>query len=73
MIVSIGDIRAHCPGCGRVEFDERSRAELVLDAELRCTACGRKTSYRDLLDQIGEQAINQANESLSRLRGKKDE
>jgi hypothetical protein len=73
MIVSIGEIQAHCPGCGGVEFDERSRAQLVLDAQLRCTACGRKALYRELLDQIGEQAIKQANESLSRLRGKKDE
>ena len=73
MIVGIGDIRGRCEGCGGTQFDEVAADALRSDTELRCTKCGRKTLYGELLEQIGEQAMKQASDSLAKLRGKKDE
>ena len=73
MIISVGGLQATCPACGGVEFDAVPRNELRTDSELTCSGCGRKSTYHDLLDQIGELAMKQANESLAKLRGRKDE
>jgi hypothetical protein len=73
MIIGVGDVEAHCPGCGGVEFASIPKKELRTDTELTCSACGRKSTYHDLLEQIGERAMKQANASLAKLRGRKDE
>jgi hypothetical protein len=73
MIISVGDFQATCPECGGTEFDSVSRSELRPQSELTCCGCGRKTTYHDLLEQIGERAMQQANESLAKLRGRKDD
>jgi len=73
MIIGVGDVEAQCPACGGVQFDSMPRSELRTDIELTCSACGRKSTYHDLLEQIGERAMKQANESLARLRGRQDE
>jgi hypothetical protein len=72
MIISVGDFQAMCPGCGGTEFDSVSRSELLPQSELACSGCGRKSTYHDLLEQIGERAMKQANESLAKLKGRKD-
>jgi hypothetical protein len=43
---------------------------LHLTTLLRCSQCGAKTSYRDLLNQIGEEAMRRANEALDELKKK---
>jgi hypothetical protein len=73
MKLSVGHIEAQCPGCGGADFDIPEAAALTSDSVLACASCGRQNRYGDLLNQIGEQAMKQANESLAKLRGKKDE
>jgi hypothetical protein len=73
MIIGVGDVQAKCPECGGTDFDSVPRSELRTQSELTCSGCGRKSIYYDLLEQIGEQAMKQANESLAKLRGRKDE
>ena len=73
MIISVGEIRARCAGCGGVEFDEVADDALRSGTELRCTNCGRQTLYGELLEQIGEQAMKQASDALAKLRGKRHE
>jgi hypothetical protein len=68
MLVGIGDISARCKGCGGNDFKVLSAGALRLTSILACTACGRQTSYLDLLDAIGEEAIRRANEALAKLR-----
>ena len=70
MIVSIGDISARCKGCGGTDFKVLRPGALRLTSMMTCTACERVTTYLDLLDDIGEQAMRRANESLTKLKGK---
>ena len=72
MIVSVGEMRARCPACGAKKFEDVTANPLRSDTELRCTKCGRKALYGELLEQIGERAMKQASDSLAKLRGKKD-
>lgn len=71
MIVSIGDITAHCEACRGTEFDVLSPGALRLTSELRCKGCGTKCKYLALLDQIGEEAMRRANEAIEELKRKK--
>jgi hypothetical protein len=68
MLVSVGDINARCKGCGGTDFKALRQGELRLTSLMTCTACDRVTSYLDLLDDIGEQAMRRANESLTKLK-----
>jgi uncharacterized Zn finger protein len=68
MLVGIGDINASCKGCGRTDFKVLSTGALRLTSALECTGCGRKTTYLELLDAIGEEAIRRANEALAKLK-----
>lgn len=69
MQVSVRDVTAKCPTCGSTEFDSMHEP-LRLTTLLRCSQCGAKTSYRDLLHQIGEEAMRRANQALEELRKK---
>ena len=71
--MSIRGIQARCPGCGGASFHPRGSGELHAQSELACTGCGLKSSYEDLLEQIGQQAMQQANDAIARLKGKKGE
>jgi hypothetical protein len=73
MIIKLGEIQARCPACSGVEFDGPPQSELRTDSELACSGCGSKSNYHDLLEQIGEQAMKQANEALARLKGRKND
>ena len=68
MIVSIGDIEAHCEQCGGAEFDVSSAGRLRLASTLKCSACGARCTYLELLDQIGEEAMRRANKAVDALR-----
>jgi hypothetical protein len=73
MKLSVGHIEAQCLACGGADFDMPEMPSLSRDSVFTCAKCGRQNGYDDLLNQIGEQAMKQANESLAKLRGKKDE
>ncbi len=68
MIVSIRDVSARCARCGETDFRQQEIGALRLATVMRCISCGRETSYRDLLDSIGEEAMRRANESLAKLK-----
>ena len=38
---------------------------------MACSSCGQRTTYRELLEQIGEEAMKRANEALAALKKKK--
>lgn len=68
MLVAVRDIAARCRKCGKKDFEPLVAGELRLSSTLACTACGTHTTYRDLLEQIGEEAIRRANEAIERLK-----
>ena len=68
MIVSIRDVSARCARCGETDFRQQDSGPLRLDTAMRCAGCGRETTYRDLLDSIGEEAMRRANEALAKLK-----
>src|SRR5439155_21338383 len=51
MIVAARDIAARCRKCGKSDFKPLSGGDLRLATVMACTACGQKTTYRDLLEQ----------------------
>ncbi len=72
MIVSIGgDVTARCRACGGVKFEPLLEGQLELASVLVCSRCRATTTYRELLEQIGEEAMKRANESLDKLKTKK--
>ena len=71
MIVSVRDIVARCKKCGGSDFKPSAAGELRLASVMACTSCGEKTNYRELLEQIGEEAMKRANEAIARLKKKR--
>ena len=72
MKLAVGQIEARCPGCGASDFHPGG-GKLEMQSELLCVACGKATPYQALLNQIGEQAMKQANEALAKLRKTKND
>jgi hypothetical protein len=70
MIVSVRDITARCGECGGSDFTARNGAKPKLETVMTCSACGAKTSYLELLDQIGEEAMKRANQAIEDLKKK---
>ena len=68
MIVSIRDVSARCARCGETDFSQQDSGPLRLGTVMQCAACGRETTYRDLLDSIGEEAMRRANEAFAKLK-----
>ncbi len=68
MLVAVRDIAAHCRKCGNTDFRPLGTAEPRLTTPMECSACGERANYRELLEQIGEEAIRRANESLANLK-----
>jgi hypothetical protein len=71
MIVAVRDIAARCRNCGKSDFKPLPGGDLRLATAMACTSCGQKTTYRDLLEQIGEEAMKRANEAIARLKRQK--
>jgi len=71
MIVAVRDITAHCRKCGKTDFQLLSGGEPRLTSAMACSSCGQRTTYRELLEQIGEEAMKRANEALAALKKKK--
>jgi hypothetical protein len=68
MKVRVRNIEASCT-CGAREFRPPPHLPPYRAGEqLRCTGCGRTTSYGELLDRIGEEAISRANHALESLK-----
>lgn len=70
MIVSVRDITAKCRSCGGTDFAPSGGGEANLATTMTCTRCAAATTYRELLEQIGEEAIRRANEAIEGLRKK---
>jgi hypothetical protein len=68
MIVSIRDVAARCSACSGTDFKQAESGALRLATRMVCTNCGRETTYRELLDAIGEEAMRRANEALAKLK-----
>lgn len=68
MIVSILDVSACCPSCGGMEFRQLDAGAVRLATRLACMRCDRLTTYRELLESIGEEAMRRANEALAKLK-----
>jgi hypothetical protein len=68
MQVTVGDITARCKECGGTEFRPLTTGAMRLTTRLACNSCDRVTSYLDLLDLIGEEAMRRANDSLAKLK-----
>ena len=68
MIVSIRDISAKCAGCGGIDFKQLDGGALRLGTRMSCAECGRPTTYRELLEAIGEEAMRRANDALAKLK-----
>ena len=68
MNVGIRDVVARCAGCGATDFEQANGGALRLGTRMKCVKCATETTYLDLLDQIGEEAMRRANESLAKLK-----
>ena len=68
MLVAVRDITARCRGCGKTDFSPLGVGELRLTSVLACSGCGHRATYRELLEQIGEEAIKRANDAIARLK-----
>jgi hypothetical protein len=68
MLVSVGNISARCKGCGGTDFRVLGMGAPRLTSLFACTSCGKETTYLDLLNAIGEEAIRRANEALAKLK-----
>jgi hypothetical protein len=68
MLVAVRDIAARCRECGETDFTPAAAGELRLTSVLICTACDERSTYRELLEQIGEEAIRRANDAIERLK-----
>ena len=68
MIVSVGDLSARCKSCGGKDFRVVDAGAVRLASRMECTQCGHGTTYRELLESIGEEAMRRANEALEKLR-----
>jgi hypothetical protein len=69
MNVTIGSISARCASCGAREFEMAVPAEpLTARSVLVCAGCCSRVQHRDLIYQVGDEAVRQANDALSILR-----
>lgn len=70
MLVAVRDIAARCRKCGKTDFRPLVPGPLRLTTPMACTGCDERTTYRELLEQIGEEAIRRANDAIERLKGR---
>ena len=68
MMVSVGELSARCKSCGGRDFRSADAGAVRLTSRMACTQCGHPTTYRELLESIGEEAMRRANEALEKLR-----
>lgn len=69
--VKVGDITAQCPHCGDTRFRRRSAADDGDEdpkAVYSCLGCREPISRLALLEQIGDEAIRRAKQSLKSMR-----
>jgi hypothetical protein len=71
MIVKVRDLAAFCVACGRREFEPLSKAPLGPRSRLKCKGCDARYTYLELIDQIGQAAMQRANKALDELEKRK--
>ena len=67
MIVSVGELSAKCRNCGKTEFAPLLAGPLRLASVVVCDGCKTSTTYRELRDQLGEEAMRRAKASIDAL------
>jgi hypothetical protein len=68
MNVSVRDIYAKCSNCGSRDFMPLGHGPVRLPSRMACIECGWTTTYRALLESIGDEAMRRANKALDKLR-----
>jgi len=68
MKIRVDDLVGRCRRCGSVDFRALSEGALKPQSALACEGCEARTTYRELLDSIGEEAMKLANESIARMK-----
>lgn len=51
------NVQAKCPSCGCERFKSAGEAEPDLDTHLTCVDCGRATTKRELVSDIGKKIV----------------
>ena len=70
MKVELHGIVADCPSCHATDFEPQGTQpeRVTSQTPMRCTACGARAPYIELLVQIGDKAIARSLETLDRIR-----
>jgi hypothetical protein len=71
--VELHGIVADCPSCHATDFEPQGTApdHIRSQTPMRCTACGARSPYIELLVQIGDKAISRSLETLERIRAQR--
>jgi hypothetical protein len=64
--IRVRNLKAVC-SCGSAEFLSPKEPRLTARTLIACASCGKQRPYAELLDDIGEEAIRQARETLYRM------
>ena len=70
MQVQVHNIVAACPACHGTEFEPIGKL-LGAQTPMQCARCGTRTSYIQLLMQIGDKAIERSTETLQRIKAQR--
>jgi hypothetical protein len=68
LIVGVGEVTAKCRSCGKTEFTPVLAGPLRLASVLVCEGCKTSATYRELRDQLGEEAVRRAKDSVDAFR-----
>ena len=61
----VGDIVAHCPKCGGLQFNLPEEEHSGPYMNYYCAGCGATTMYTMLMAQIGRETLRRKKERLS--------
>jgi len=70
LIVGVGEVSAKCLSCGKSEFTPLLAAPLRLASVLVCDGCKASATYRELRDQLGEEAVRRVKASVDELKNR---
>ena len=73
MKVELHNIVAECPSCHGSDFEPQGATRELISAQtpMLCTRCAARTTYIQLLIQIGDKAITRSQETLDRIRAQR--
>ena len=73
MKVELHNIVAECPSCHGSDFEPQGATRELISAHtpMLCTRCAARSTYLQLLVQIGDKAIARSLETLARIRAQR--